>query len=144
MWRTVIVTQGEKLTVKDNWLIVWSDNNEQRVPIGDLYSVVIDNRASLVSVTALITLAQANVHVYLCDDKHVPVALSLPMNTHYKPLGVIKRQLALTSEFKGLLWQRIVKQKIANQIYGFQEISYQRRLYYGAVLRIFPHSQKSR
>ena len=48
MWRTVIVTQGEKLTVKDNWLVVWSDNNEQRVPIGDLYSVVIDNRASLI------------------------------------------------------------------------------------------------
>lgn len=48
MWRTVIVTQGEKLTVRDNWLVVWSDNNEQRVPIGDLYSVVIDNRASLI------------------------------------------------------------------------------------------------
>ena len=116
MWRTVIVTQGEKLTVKDNWLVVWSENTEQRVPIGDLYSVVIDNRAALVSVNALTTLAQANVHVYLCDEKHVPVALLLPMNTHYKPLGVIKRQLALTTEFKGLLWQRIVKQKIANQI----------------------------
>ncbi len=122
MWRAVIVTQGEKLTVKDNWLVVWSENTEQRVPIGDLYSVVIDNRAALVSVNALTTLAQANVHVYLCDDKHVPVALSLPMNTHYKPLGVIKRQLALTSEFKGLLWQRIVKQKIANQIYRFQKV----------------------
>ena len=82
MWRTVIVTQGEKLTVRDNWLVVWSDNTEQRVPIGDLYSVVIDNRAALVSATALTTLAQANVHVYLCDDKHVPVALSLPINTH--------------------------------------------------------------
>ncbi len=33
MWRTVIVTQGEKLTVRDNWLVVWSDNTEQRVPI---------------------------------------------------------------------------------------------------------------
>ena len=42
MWRTVIITQGEKLTIKDNWLVVFSDNSEQRVPIGDLYSVVID------------------------------------------------------------------------------------------------------
>ncbi len=47
MWRTVIVTQGEKLTVRDNWLVVWSDNTEQRVPIGNLYSVVIDNRLLL-------------------------------------------------------------------------------------------------
>ena len=61
MWRTVIVTKGEKLTVKDNWLVVWSDSTEQRVPIGDLYSVVIDNRATLISVNALTTLAMANV-----------------------------------------------------------------------------------
>lgn len=32
MWRTVIVTQGEKLIVKDNWLVVWSDKTEQQVP----------------------------------------------------------------------------------------------------------------
>ena len=37
MWRTVIVTQGEKLTIKDGWLVVYSDNNEQRVPISDLF-----------------------------------------------------------------------------------------------------------
>lgn len=116
MWRTVIVTQGEKLTVKDNWLVVWSDNSEHRVPIDDLYSVVIDNRAALISVNALTSLALANVHVYFCDSSHIPVALSLPMNTHYKPLGVIKHQLALSDEFKNALWQRIVQQKIKNQI----------------------------
>ena len=93
MWRTVIITQGEKLTIKDNWLVVFSDNSEQRVPIGDLYSVVIDNRAALISVSALVSLAEANVHVYYCDSKHTPVALTLPMNTHYKPFGVIKNSL---------------------------------------------------
>ena len=56
MWRTVIVTQGEKLTIKDNWLVVYSDNTEQRVPIGDLYSVVIDNRSALISVNTIVAL----------------------------------------------------------------------------------------
>ena len=56
MWRTVIVTQGEKLTIKDNWLVVYSDNNEQRVPIGDLYLVVIDNRSALISVNTIVAL----------------------------------------------------------------------------------------
>lgn len=116
MWRTVIVTQGEKLTIKDNWLVVYSENTEQRVPIGDLYSVVVDNRAALISVNALIKLTQANVHIYFCNNKHIPTALALPMNTHYKPFGVIKRQFALSVEFKDALWQRIIKQKIANQI----------------------------
>ena len=62
MWRTVIVTKGEKLTVRDNWLVVYSDGSEQRVPIGDIYSVVIDNRAALISVNAITALVKANVH----------------------------------------------------------------------------------
>lgn len=98
MWRTVIVTKGEKLTIRDNWLVVYSDSREQQVPIGDLYSVVIDNRAALVSVAVLTALAMANVHIFFCDSKHIPVAVSLPVNTHYKPLGVIKKQLAMTDD----------------------------------------------
>lgn len=116
MWRTVIVTKGEKLTVRDNWLVVYSDGSEQRVPIGDIYSVVIDNRAALISVNAITTLVKANVHIHFCDETHVPVALALPLNTHYKPLGVIKKQMALSPEFKNAIWQRLVIQKITNQI----------------------------
>ena len=115
MWRTVIVTKGEKLTLRDNWLVVYSDHTEQRVPLGDIYSVVIDNRAALVSVSLMAALAEANIHVIFCDSKHTPTALMLPMNTHYKPFGVIKRQLALSDEFKSVLWQRIVQQKLTNQ-----------------------------
>ena len=116
MWRTVIVTKGEKITLRDNWLVVYSDNIEQRMPLEDIYSVVIDNRAALVSVSLMAALAEANIHVIFCDSKHTPTALMLPMNTHYKPFGVIKRQLALSDEFKSVLWQRIVQQKLTNQI----------------------------
>lgn len=59
MWRTVIVTRGERITVRDNWLVVYSDSSENRVPIEDLYSVVIDNRAAMISVAVLTTLAMA-------------------------------------------------------------------------------------
>ena len=103
MWRTVIVTKGEKLTLRDNWLIVYSEHTEQRVPLGDLYSVVVDNRATLVSVRLLAALAEANIHVLFCDSKHTPTALMLPINTHYKPFGVIKRQLALSEDFKAAM-----------------------------------------
>ena len=68
MWRTVIVTKGEKLTLRDNWLVVYSEHTEQRVPLGDIYSVVIDNRAALVSVSLMAALAEANIHVIFCDS----------------------------------------------------------------------------
>lgn len=115
MWRTLIVTAGEKLTVKDNWLHVYSPQQEARVPIGDLYSVVVDNRQALLSVSVLTQLAGAGVHVLLCDDKHLPCAELLPLALHYRPLTVLQKQMALSQEFKDLLWQRIVMAKIQNQ-----------------------------
>ena len=115
MWRTLIVTAGEKLTVKDNWLHVYSPQQEARVPIGDLYSVVVDNRQALLSVSVLTQLAGAGIHVLLCDDKHLPCAELLPLALHYRPLTVLQKQMALSQGFKDLLWQRIVMAKIQNQ-----------------------------
>lgn len=115
MWRTLIVTAGEKLTVKDNWLHVYSPQQEARVPIGDLYSVVVDNRQALLSVSVLTQLAGAGVHVLLCDDKHLPCAELLPLALHYRPLTVLQKQMTLSQDFKDLLWQRIVMAKIQNQ-----------------------------
>ena len=96
MWRTIIVTKGEKLTLKDNWLVIYSEGSEQCVLLGDIYSVVIDNRLALVSVALLTALAEANIHVILCDAKLTTNTLVLPLNTHYKPFGILKsiRKLA--------------------------------------------------
>ena len=57
MWRTLIVTSGEKMTVRDGWLHVYSPQQEARVPISDLYSVVVDNRQTLLSMGVLTQLA---------------------------------------------------------------------------------------
>ena len=85
------------------------------MPIGDLYSVVVDNRQALLSVSVLTQLAGAGIHVLLCDDKHLPCAELLPLALHYRPLTVLQKQMALSQGFKDLLWQRIVMAKIQNQ-----------------------------
>ena len=92
MWRTLIVTSGEKMTVRDGWLHVYSPQQEARVPISDLYSVVVDNRQTLLSMGVLTQLAQAGVHVLLCDEKHLPCAELLPLSQHYRPLTVLQKQ----------------------------------------------------
>ena len=115
MWRTVIVSKGEKITVKNGWMIVYGDNIESHVPIEDIYSVVIDNRAAYISVQTVTTLAQAGAAVYFCDEKHIPTAVNLPLNNHCKPFGVLKKQLEMSDDFKKAVWQKIVTAKINNQ-----------------------------
>lgn len=115
MWRTVIVTSGEKLTLQNGWLHVYSPQQEARIPIGDLYSVVVDNNRALLSMAVLTQLAQAGVHVLLCDERHLPCAELLPLSLHYRPLTVLQKQMELSDSFKDLLWQRIIAAKIKNQ-----------------------------
>lgn len=115
MWRTVIVNNGEKMIIQNNWLIVYSDNSEHKVPVNDIYALVIDNRAALISVSVISTLTQAGAHIYFCDEKHVPVSVSLPLNNHYRPLSVFNNQLSMTDNFKNELWAKIIRAKIANQ-----------------------------
>lgn len=100
MWRTLIVTSGEKMTVRDGWLHVYSPQQEARVPIGDLYSVVVDNRQTLLSMGVLTQLAQAGVHVLLCDEKHLPCAELLPLSQHYRPLTVLQNRWIFRSPLR--------------------------------------------
>lgn len=115
MWRTVIIGKGERLTVRNGSLCVTCGEDESLVPLADIYAVVIDNRAALISVNALASLAECGAHVFFCNEKHAPVGVALPFNTHFRPLAVIRRQLAMTEEEKDAVWQRLVREKIFNQ-----------------------------
>ena len=55
MWRTVIVNQGEKIKTEQNWLVVVSDSGESKIPIEDIYTVVIDNQNAMISLSAIST-----------------------------------------------------------------------------------------
>lgn len=115
MFRTLYVTKGEKITIKDNWLSVAAEDKTFRIPVEDLQTVIIDNIHALLSAYTLNALAQYHVNTVICGADHLPCCNVLPLNSHYKPYGVLKKQLALTEQFKALLWQRIIKAKISNQ-----------------------------
>lgn len=115
MFRTIYVTAGERLSVSKNWLVVESVGTSNKIPVEDIQTIIIDNLQTCVSVYALQSLAKHDVNVVLCDEKHLPCCSVLGLNQHYRPYGVLKKQIALTNEFKALLWQRIVKAKIDNQ-----------------------------
>lgn len=114
MWRTVIISQGEKLGLRNNRLVVNGDK-EVEIPIEDLYSVLIDNQQTFITVGVMTAMTDAGVHVILCNEKHIPVTLILPLNTHYRAYNVLKKQLALEDEFKKIIWQKIIQAKIVNQ-----------------------------
>jgi len=116
MWRSVIIYNGERLSVNDDWLVVtFEDNTTKKIPLEDLYCIVIDNKNLVLTVPTLSLIAQHKIHLILTDEKHMPVSQMYPMNTNYHCYRIIKKQLSMGDDFKGEIWKRIVQKKIDNQ-----------------------------
>lgn len=116
MWRSVIIYNGERLSVSDEWLVVnMEDGSRKSIPLDDLYCVVIDNQNIVLTIPMMAALAKHKVHLILTDERHLPISQTYPLNTHYQCYRVMKHQLRMTDEFKGAVWKRIVESKISNQ-----------------------------
>lgn len=86
-----------------------------KVPIEDIYSIVLDNNRSTISSAAVTAITLAGAHILVCNEKHMPQSVIYPLNTHYRPLNVVKKQLEMSDEFKDKIWQLIIQGKIRNQ-----------------------------
>ncbi len=115
MWRTVIVNNGEKLTTENGWLVVSSGEETSKVPIEDIYALIIDNCSASISIATINAITEAGAHICFCDEKHIPSSMALPMTEHYRPLAVVRRQLEMPQEMKDEFWKRIISAKISNQ-----------------------------
>ena len=82
MWRTLVVNSAERIRLKDNWLIVETDDNEERIPINEIYSLVIDNPLTTLSVGAVNALTENR------------VKRNLPKNGSVRLLSVTEKQYA--------------------------------------------------
>ena len=75
MWRSVIIYNGERLRVQDDWLVVsFEDDTTKKIPLEDLYCIVIDNKNLVLTVPTLSLIAHHKIHLILTDEKHLPVA----------------------------------------------------------------------
>ncbi len=116
MWRSIVIYGGEHLRLENDWLVIhMPDGNENRVPLSDLYCVVIDNPMLTITVQLMSALAKHKIQLVTTDEKHMPVAMTYPINANYRCYKVLKKQLDMTYEFKGGVWRLIVEAKIMNQ-----------------------------
>lgn len=116
MWRSVIIYNGERLSVKDEWLVVtFEDESTKKVPLEDIYCIVIDNPELVLTVPTLSLIAKHKIHLITTDEKHLPVSQLYPINANYHSYHILKKQLEMTDDFKGDVWKHIVHCKIDNQ-----------------------------
>ena len=122
--RTIDISQPAYIHVKSRQLIIEHQRTEiGRCSIEDLGILILQHPQTTISLSAVSMCQQNNVAIVFCDHRHLPVSVLLPLwegnSLHSK---IQKQQLKSTVPVRKRLWQQIVKQKIAEQMYTLQQV----------------------
>ncbi len=116
MSNILFVKSGSKLSIKNNSIVVNIEETNKKVPIYEISSIIIENLQCSITAGVNVLCSSNNVPIFYCDKKHSPVALSSSFNTYYRQHLKFEEQLKWTNLRKRKLFQKIVVQKIENQL----------------------------
>jgi CRISPR-associated protein Cas1 len=126
--RTIEISENPAhLSVKDGQLLIRAEHensdtgantasNERRtVPLEDLGLVMVDQRGTTFSLSALAGIAEHGAALCVCSSNHLPIGLLLPLADRHETVWRIKDQFAASVPTKKRLWRQIVRAKILGQ-----------------------------
>ena len=113
-WRTVVVNKNCKLSYKNDYLIIRSEDLKM-IHLSEISMIIVEN--GMVSITSYLIneLANKKINLIICDEKHNPSCEMLPFYGSYNTTKKIQNQINWNNEKKQLAWKQIVKYKIHNQ-----------------------------
>lgn len=113
-YRNIKIETSQQLNIKNSQLLIGS-SGEVQIPLEDINSILIESQAVTLSSYFLQKMAEMGIAVYICDEKHLPNAVLLPMVRHSHHFKLLKCQMNLGKPKQKRLWQQIVIRKIENQ-----------------------------
>lgn len=121
--RTIYFGNPAHLSIKNKllWAEIKDANNtasdvrQVSFALSDLGFIVLDHPQITITHYALSALAEKNIVVISCDQKHLPISLNLPIYGNSLHTKRIQKQISITLPQKKQLWASIIKQKIINQ-----------------------------
>ncbi len=91
------------------------ENITHSIAFEDIATVVVSHPQVTISQSALARLSAAGAVLVITNEKFMPVAMTMPIESHWYQADRFVRQAALAEPKKKRIWQQIVREKIANQ-----------------------------
>ncbi|MDP8162701.1 type II CRISPR-associated endonuclease Cas1 [Pasteurella skyensis] len=121
-WRSILISKGGKLSLKQNQLCIWQEEAEYTIPIEDIAIIVIESKEVVITTPLLSALALNGVTLLTCDQQYLPCGQWLPFSQYHRQLKILKLQFEATIPQKKQLWQEVIKQKVLNQSFVLSQI----------------------
>lgn len=114
--RIIDIGSPARLTMKNRRMVIDRDGFEPAaVPIEDLGVLILDHPAITPTLSLLAACAENNVAVLICDGKHMPGSVLLPLAGNSLHSRTIARQVEITESARKRMWRSIVQAKIRGQ-----------------------------
>lgn len=107
-YRQIYIRKAEKLSLRHHSLIIKKENEEIAIPLEDIASLLLEDHQTVITAALLAALSDYYITLIICDEKHLPITQTLPMNMHYKQLKVFYDQLGVKKPFNSQLWNRLI------------------------------------
>ena len=113
-WRTIVIENSAKLSLKNNSLVI-QQAESITIPLEDIDSLVLDGEGIVLSKNLLVELSKFKINTIICDDKHLPSTTILAYSQASRGTKTARAQLDLPASTRKQLWRKIIMQKIQNQ-----------------------------
>ena len=114
--RIVEIGNPARLSLERRQLKVERQDTEPvTVPVEDLGVLILDHPAVRPSQGLLSACLDNNVAVVLCNAKHLPVSVLLPLDGNTLHSRILREQVGMTEGLGRRLWRRIIQAKILAQ-----------------------------
>jgi CRISP-associated protein Cas1 len=116
--RTIDISEPSYVHLQHQQLCVDRENETiARVPVEDLGVLVLASPAIVITQAVVALCQQHNVAILFCDDKHLPISVTLPLwGGHSLHAKVLRTQISMTEPTRKRLWREIVQAKIGQQM----------------------------
>ena len=116
--QTIVIEGGVHLSLKNKMLCIqYNDTPDETIfrPIDDIGYVIIDNIHCHMTIPVIEKLNQNNIPISICNLKHLPVSVIIPLYSNAKCEEIFRKQVEMTAPQKKQAWKQIVSAKIGNQ-----------------------------
>lgn len=118
MSNVVHITKADDLLISNNQIVIinWeSGKSSNRISLNDVLAVVIEKCRCRITGMLQLRLAERNIPLIICNEKHHPALHSIGLYSHFQLTLRINEQINWEIGKKEKLWSKIVKRKIEHQ-----------------------------
>lgn len=85
------------------------------LPIEDIGVIVLDHKQITITTALMAALLDNNVAIITCDDLHLPIGLTLPLDANHIQSERFRQQINASEPLRKQMWQQTIAAKIAGQ-----------------------------